>query len=363
MKILHVIDSRGFGGAERYIIDLCSKFQELSNVEVMIVTFFFNKYISELSNQKMIHYSFLCDVDDCSNAVIMRKIRQLYNQNLGSIYHTHGYRANILVRSSLFFTKARIVTTVHSTLKYWKNPVKKKIYSLLDKSTSVRNQKIIAVSEYIRKYYKTRFNQFKIETVYNGVDQTIFLARKNAEFSEVVQLVNVGSLNNVKNQITVLKAMNYLINDLGYMNIKLLLIGEGPTAELLKDYIHSNNLKSNVKMTGFVNNVESYLKKSDIFISSSTDESFGLSIVEAMLTGIPVVASAVGGVPEIITDGVTGFLYSDPFDYIELSKKITRIIDNKELYHSIANNGNQQAVEHFTLDIQAKKILELYESI
>lgn len=363
MKVIHIIDSGGFGGAERYIIDVVSCMKENDNLSIEVLTFFHNELFSELANEKGVNITSLFENNDISAIEIIRKIKRIYKEDVNTIFHTHGYKANIFVRFALLVSNAKIITTVHSTLNYWDSKYKSTIYKFLDKLTSFKNNTIICVSDYIKIYYKTIFNKSKLFTIYNGVDSRQYNVTKNTNFGSSITLVNIGSLSNVKNQITIVKAVKYLIQELNMINIELVIIGEGPNKEKILDFVHKSNLSENIKLIGFKANIVDFLLQSDVYISASTDESFGLSIVEAMMVGLPIISSSVGGVPEIIPSDDYGLLYQNPFDEIDLATTIKKLIENQDIARIIAKNGYERAQNKFTLEKLCDSLLVLYKNM
>lgn len=363
MKIVHIIDSGGYGGAEKYIIDLTKGIKKNYSTDVQIWTFKKNAILEEQAFvEGILVKHFFSKNEKLEFVKTYKKIRDLYNQGV-DIFHTHGYKANIFVRMSLFFTRATIVTTVHSTLNYWEAKFKKNIYKRLDKLTSVRNQGIICVSKYIKDYYSNCCNKKKIDVIYNGVDAKKYNYSIPRNNFENFTIINVGSLSYVKNQLTLLKAVSYLKEEHNIHSIKLILVGDGPNRNEIENYVNERNLSNNVKITGFSYNVIDYLLESDIYVSTSVDESFGLSIVEAIMVGRPVIASAVGGVPEIIVNEKYGLLYSDCYNEIELAEKILHYYANYEIREQISQNSRIRAVEKYEVTNFVENTWQMYKSL
>lgn len=134
-------------------------------------------------------------------------------------------------------------------------------------------------------------------------------------------IVSVGRLEKVKNQVLLLKALSWLNNK----SIKLILVGDGSDRQFLNRDIQRLDLGNQVEITGFVSEPEYYLAMADVFVLPSISEGFGIAAAEAMQLGIPCLCSNVGGIPEFITDGVTGWLF-DPNDFSDFISKLEFII-------------------------------------
>ena len=113
-------------------------------------------------------------------------------------------------------------------------------------------------------------------------------------------------------------------------------------------------------MIGETQDVVGLLSISDLFLLPSLQESFGLSALEAMACGVPVVASNVGGLPEVVVDGVTGFLHP-PSDVERMAESAIRILSDPALHARLAAAGQQLAVERFSADRIVPQYAALYE--
>lgn len=150
----------------------------------------------------------------------------------------------------------------------------------------------------------------------------------------------VGELLPNKNQIMVIKAMEKLIER--YPHIKLLLAGNGPQRNELNDYIFENGLGKNVKLLGYCTNLEEYQQTANLGVSCSIREGLGFNIIEAMLSGNPVIATQNRGHKELIINGENGYLI-DVNDILALSQKIEELFLNRKLCVYLSGNGKKVA--------------------
>ncbi len=141
---------------------------------------------------------------------------------------------------------------------------------------------------------------------------------------------------------------------------KLLIVGEGPELGSAEQLIGDLHLGDHVELIGETQDVVGLLSVSDLFLLPSLQESFGLSALEAMACGVPVVASNVGGLPEVVIDDVTGYLH--PPDAIErMAESATRILLDPALHARLARDGQRLAVERFSADRIVPQYAALYE--
>jgi glycosyltransferase involved in cell wall biosynthesis len=123
------------------------------------------------------------------------------------------------------------------------------------------------------------------------------------------------------------------------------------------------DLNKNIKFLGHVNNKkkEELLYNSDIFLYPSIWEGFGLSLIEAMVFGIPVITTRVSAIPEIIIDNKTGFLINEG-DYKELANKIIYILSNKKNIYNIKKNAIKHVLNKFKLDEKVDELVITYKN-
>lgn len=205
----------------------------------------------------------------------------------------------------------KIVTTIHGT-----------DVTVMGKDQHISNllqfglhetDAITAVSNHLAMEAENTFNlNNQIRTIYNFIDTNEFnptkfdrnTREKYAKTNEKI-LIHVSNLRSVKRPMDILYVFNNLKQSIP---CKLLIVGSGPNEEVIRKYIVDNILESNVLLIGEEVNLGNILSVGDLFLLPSELESFGLAALEAMASGLPVVATKTGGLPELIEHGKTGFL-------------------------------------------------------
>ena len=139
---------------------------------------------------------------------------------------------------------------------------------------------------------------------------------------------------------------------------RLLMVGEGPELGRAEQLIDELHIGGHVELIGEAQDVVGLLSVSDLFLLPSLQESFGLSALEAMACGVPVVSSNVGGLPEVVVDGVTGFLHP-PDEVSQMAESAIRILSDPELHARMAADGVRLANERFSAD----RIVPHYEAV
>lgn len=263
--------------------------------------------------------------------------------------------------------KTPIIITEHDPfpLSFLKN--------LLKKESLKKVSRIITVSENNRQVLAALYPEHKdkISVIHNGLDLTwwqsqllrftdldrrkikeeLFLARENT-----LTIISIAELHERK-------GLKYLIEAIPevsakFPNIKSVIVGEGPQRPYLEKLIKNLKIENHVILVGRQKEIPKLLKSSDIFVLPSRREAFGLVVLEAMITGLPVIASQTGGIPEIIEHGKTGLLVK-PENPEPIATTLIDLISNPEKRQKLATAGHKLVHQKFT----AKRMAEEYEKV
>ena len=223
-------------------------------------------------------------------------------------------------------------------------------------------KKILAVSKTTKEYLvKSGLKQDKIDVIMNGIDSELFEMRgvsedirKELRIEGKTRLVGcIGRIMEQKGQKSFLLAIPRVIPK--WPETLFLIVGdvfsgrEGYKKELL-EIIDKNGLRDYVRFIGFKENIGDVIKSLDVLVFPSVaPESFGLSVLEAMSFGKPVIASNTGGVSEIIQDGVTGLLF-EPGHPEQIAERIILLLDQRESYDAIGKGAKEAVTERFSLE-------------
>jgi N-acetyl-alpha-D-glucosaminyl L-malate synthase BshA len=137
---------------------------------------------------------------------------------------------------------------------------------------------------------------------------------------------------------------------------RLLMIGDGPDRHTAFQLASSLGISGRVAFLGSFPRIEDLLGICDLFLLPSIQESFGLAALEAMASGVPVIAAKTGGIPEVVEDGVSGFLY-DQYDVEAMAQGAISLLSNPELHQQFSKAARDRAVTHFT----EHQIVPMYE--
>jgi len=282
------------------------------------------------------------------------------------LVHAHSTKAGLLGRLAARLAGVPIVLfTAHGWAftegrTYWKRWLLAQAERLAAKATT----KIICVSERDRElalqFHVGRPDQLVV--IHNGIDPQPFTradgarVRRQWGLEGTAVLTSVGRLVPQKDPLTLLKAIQNLSKG------KLILIGDGPLQPRVERFIRRNGLANRVILAGERRDIPEILAASDVFVLPSRWEGLPLTIIEAMMVGLPVVATRVSGVPELVEDGVTGFLVPSG-DPQGLAKALQQLLDDEELRRRMGEAGRQRALGNFTLDRMLHETHRVYEKV
>ncbi|MFN3802201.1 glycosyltransferase [Belliella pelovolcani] len=244
---------------------------------------------------------------------------------------------------------------------------KKAIY--LQRLLAKAADKVIGIAPTVVKYLKdtVKLPESKVVLINNGVN----LPRK-VSLEEHDQLksslgisrenIIIGSAgrfyNEVKRFTDILEAIKLINNP----NLKLLLLGQGQDQELILNKAKELNLEQQLIMPGFQSDTALYYQIMDIFCIASAHEGFGLVAAEAMFHYLPVIATKVGGLQDVVIDQETGFLVPS-FNPVALAEKIQTLINNPQLRIEMGNAGHHRAMQHYTADSYCQQVENLYVTL
>lgn len=217
--------------------------------------------------------------------------------------------------------------------------------------------KALCISKAIYKKFHRNLGD-KAQLLYNGVDIPSMPYKTDIEHSETFSLVFVGRLSEEKGVTTILQAIAKIVEK-GVSDIHLDLWGKGPYEMMISDFVKKNHLEKHIRLCGYGNNVD--LSVYDVGIMSSRCEGFGRTTVEYMLAGLPVVGYNGGATPEIIENGVTGFIYDAPVQLQSILENM--IYMNREDLKHMGICGKRRAMKQFSQDRYLKEIIQVFNSL
>jgi sugar transferase (PEP-CTERM/EpsH1 system associated) len=239
---------------------------------------------------------------------------------------------------------------------------------IADKALSLFTHRIVVVAEYLKRNLVRyeKFNPKKITVIYNGVDPQKFngdfdsrAVKKTFDIDEDRLVIGiVARLDPIKNHKCLLRAMKMVVAELP--KTILLIVGDGPFLQELKSFINTLSLNSYVRFLGMRSDIPELMSIMDVFVLCSLSEGLPLTLLEAMASGRAIIATNVGGIPEVIEHGINGLLV-EPDNHRALTEAIIQLLRDKSLAKRISESARNKLMENFTLDKMTEKYKEIYQ--
>ena len=231
--------------------------------------------------------------------------------------------------------------------------------------------KVLCVSQAHRQRLveAVKFPYDRLTLILNGVDVEAFTPRPadkgtiRAEMGlelDPIYIGTVGNLRPVKNQALLLQAAQQVCAR--YHNVRVVIIGEGPLRGQLVRTVEALGIQKQVRLLGARAEIPELLNALDVFVLPSLSEGLPMSVLEAMACGLPVVATDVGGIPEVVVHGQTGLLVSSQ-DVQQLTVALETLIQQPCMRLTLGHQGRERVVKHFSLQRMVYDYQLLYESL
>ena len=286
-----------------------------------------------------------------------KEIYKLCKQEHFDIVHTHSSKPGVVGRIASFIAKTPLVIhTVHGiSFTKFTPPLKYLFYYFCEIFSTFFCHKLVLVNRYYKRFY--RIFAKKTVTIYNALDFHNWNSVLLHNDTKLINLLYVGRLDTQKDPITLLKGFNEAIKTI--KNIHLTIVGDGELYSDCQSFINNNGIEKFVTLEGWQTNTEKYYRKSDIFVSSSIYEAFGLMFLEASYCKLPIIATDVEGIPEVVLDGKTGLLYK-PRDYHSLASNIIKLSTDKDLRDNLGKNAASWVQENFQIKNMTNEYIKIY---
>lgn len=362
LRVLHLLVNLEMGGAERLLVDALPLFPR-DKYCMKVLGLGKDGTVGELLRSKGISASALGG-SKSDPSFVLRLVKYL-TKNKPHILHTHLFMPGVLGRligkavgieiiiSHEHFQNAEIY---HALL-----AIEKRTWRFADASVfiskKIKEERSVCIPDSVKKF-----------VIYNGIDATEIERGERRKGRQILggryEDVIVGWVGRVdeheKNLTALLKAMKKVSSS--HKNIKVVLIGEGKDIDKLKTATKQMGLDSTVAWLGAREDARSLYAGMDIFVLPSRFEGMPLVLLEAMSAGLPIVASQVGGIPEVVVDGETGFLVECD-DYEALAERISLLANDTALRKKMGEKGKERFDKNFRIERFVEKLDNLYTGL
>ncbi|MGC8691195.1 MAG: glycosyltransferase [Caldisericum sp.] len=358
MKALNLIDSLYAGGAESLLKNFAIEAKKYEDIQIDICTLYHSNIFEEKLKEENIKVFYLGLSFKYDFSKISRLIRYI-KQNNYDIVHVHLFPADIFgAIASLFFKeKPKFIFSEHSIYNRRRDV---KIYKSIDLFAYSRYGKIICVSDLVKERLVQYLPNLKTKAVV--VRNAIPIEEKTEESKhKVYDVLFVGRLEKAKGVDILIKAVSELRFRYS-MSLKVAVVGEGALRSEYEKLAKDLSLIDSMEFLGLRKDVTGLMKRSKLFVLPSRWEGLPMVILEAMANGIPVIATKVGGIPEVIEDGKDG-IFVEPENPEELSKAILMLLDDDNLRNLISSNAYKKVKEEYSIEKYTKTLLSLYKEL
>ena len=366
MKVLHLIDSGGFYGAESVLYDLINE-QQRAGVEIELLSIGLpgcpDKMIEKKIREIGVHVTNFRMKKGLNIIGILQIIKYAKLHNF-DLLHSHGYKTNILLGLiPARFRKLKIVTTLHGWINI-KRISSMRLYEWLESRLLDKFDAIIVVNRNMLSHHNIRRSRVKSDVIYiinnavNFVDDNKCM--KDPDLLNIAKdnfsLVAIGRLSPEKGYDVLIKALAILRADIN--DINLTFIGDGPQRKELEKLTAFLNLRDNVTFAGYRESARQYLEYFKIFILSSYTEGLPITLLEAMHAGVPVIATSVGGIPDVIESGQNGLLVSAGSPE-GIAAAVRMLYEDEQCRETIINNARKTIDNNYS----CSRMAALYDKV
>lgn len=302
---------------------------------------------------------------DIALASKMAEIATRENLNILHVHYAVPHAISAFLAKEMVGNQLKVVTTLHGTditiLGY--DP----LLSNMIRFGIEKSDKVTAVSNHLANETKQLLHTTKdVKTIYNFIDPNTYYPKNAPHLKENLQIgenekviVHISNFRKVKRVPDVIKVFNRIQQEIEAI---LLLIGEGPELPVAMKLAKDLGIDKKIKLLGNQKNVAELLSICDLKLLLSEKESFGLVLLEAMACGVPVIGTDVGGIPEVIEHGKTGYI--SPLGNIEkISSDALEILTNEKLHSTFSTNAINRVRDVFHQEKIVKQYEKIYEEV
>lgn len=363
VKVLQLISSGGYYGAENMLLNLCAS-QDAAGCENSLALFynvhvpnveFFERARRRGISVRMVHCKGRVDLST------IRQIEEIIQEDGIDIIHAHGYKADLYGFAAAWRAGKPIVATCHNWVG---GTAALGIYNHLDRMVLKRFAALAAVSDTVaQRLIDSGVSSARVKTIANGIDVQAFeqgepLPELHMPDNKVIGMV--ARLDLQKGFEYLLRAVRELRGN--FPDLKVAIVGDGPDRAAIESMIAEFGLQTNVMLAGQQSNMPGVYAAINIFVLPSLNEGLPMTILEAMAASKPVVATKVGAIPKVIQHGENGLLV-EPKDVDGLRDALASLLADSELCRRTGAKAHEWVSRNYTSDAMAVKYRQFYDEV
>jgi glycosyltransferase involved in cell wall biosynthesis len=362
IKVMHVIGRLDVGGAEEFLL-ITAKFNLKEKYRLIFVSCQGGGYIS----RQIESLGYPVFELNLSNRVydlrIIPRLVKIFKEHKPQVVH---FYSKISLNGIIAARIAKVPTIICNHIDMWGSwGIGLACAGYIFRGLTIFADKMIACSEAVNKFWHKNKTQRHM-VMYLPFDTTMSLPKKsvlndkNFKNNEYPVIGTVSRINSGKGLEELIVGMQNIIT--AFPSAKLLIVGTGPLFKDLKNFVEKRNLRGSVIFAGFVENLSDVFESMDVFVLPSLTEGFPLVIIEAMAAGLPVAASSVGGIPEMIKDKHNGRLFP-PKNPEAIADAVINLLSDHHNRRKIAREGKKNVYYKYSPQRYMKKMDVLYRDL
>ncbi len=344
---MYYIPNLELGGAERLLVDLIRNIKDDFDIILVLISLR-GELLKEVPGNII--------VEKASNPLSLFILIKKYKPD---VFHSHLWKSDLIGLPTVFFAGVPRRFTTRHNVHYFSGV--KRILIPFDTLCLRLSTNVVAISKAVKNFYENSvwYKGLRFEVVHNGIDLERFqnLKREERKNNHPCYFLTIASLTEKKGHIRFLEVLKELKN----IDFEWHLVGEGPNRKKIEDKAKEYGLENRVVFHGARRDVENFYQKADLFILPSLWEGLGLVLIEAMAAGVPVFASDVDGVREIVEDGENRVLFRYDKSNQAIIRALCQFIENKDKQKEFLNNSENRILK-FSIRQMSKKYTRMYGS-
>ncbi len=360
MKVLHLHKVTGVSGSEAHLLALLPALRE-RGVDARFLGLDVpgtdaGRLYEHLDRLGVPHRSVRCGFDVSPR--MARDVVRAVRAEQPDLVHTHLVHADVYGGIAARVLGIRAISTRHNDDRYLLGP-----FRYVDRAFARPARKLIAISDAVRRFLeRAGHDPAKLVTIRYGLDELPAAPSDPTPAAAGIPAdaplaVAVGRLIEQKDHATLLRAFASVRAELP--QARLAILGSGPLEAETRQLAAELGLKDAVTLPGRTD-IRDWLERADVFVHTSRWEGFGIVLLEAMLAGLPIVATRVSAVPEVVVDGETGLLV-DPGDHTGLAEALGALLADGARATALGEAGRRRALDEFSVGRMAERTLAVYD--
>lgn len=352
-----------FGGVERHVLGIMSGLQA-QGVSTLLVLFHDSELAAQARDQGI--EPVILSNRNRSLLATSRQLARLFKQRNIRVVHVHGYKAMVFCALASRWSSFAMIKTEHGlpepTTTGSIHALRNRLYSIFDDAaTRITHSTVCYVTNDLRAYYRSAHSNLRTTVIPNGVadmDRSQFPHPAEIR-DDWFNLVMVGRLDVVKGHHVAIEAVS---SQHIPQNVHLHIVGSGPCETEIETLAKDRGIANRAHILGFRRNVYSYIAHCDVLLMPSLHEGLPYTLLEAMALGIPILASRVGGLAEVIQEERTGLLVP-PQDAEALTQAILRLYKDPALRSQLGEQARRLQQTNYSLQAMTEGYLAIYREL